>query len=314
MKTETKIRTVQSKHNEVRFTATSPEEMFGHYAAEDINQVWEETFIDEESGQTVPVKRHQLLFEKGTFFDNRNIDSVRFHYEAGAFKEAIMSNQCRLGKEIEHYGLQAYKVKVSVSGKNRIIVCQARSLTMAHEIVQDWCELHMGVALFLIVSISELSTGIILNAVLKKREDAKSEEEAAAAEATEEAPAEEPLPALEEEAAPDPEDEAEEDDVDLGGDDKKKDKSQTYYEVQLEVHYKTKSGTDYNDIKSFLVQAKDADAAREACFGYIDLNRHDEDTVEEIRIVSASPFNCYKVIEREFTATYIDAEAQKSNE
>ena len=66
-------------------------------------------------------------------------------------------------------------------------------------------------------------------------------------------------------------------------------------------------------MKGFLVQADDADAARDACFGYIDLNRSDDDTVEEIRIVSATPFNCFKVIEREFTAAYIDAEKNETN-
>lgn len=49
------------------------------------------------------------------------------------------------------------------------------------------------------------------------------------------------------------------------------------------------------------------------------MTREDNETVEEIRIISASPFSCYKVIEREFTAAYIDAERnaeeqKKSNE
>ena len=76
-----------------------------------------------------------------------------------------------------------------------------------------------------------------------------------------------------------------------------------------------------NAIKGVLtaVEAKDADAARDACFGYIDMTREDNESVEEIRIISASPFSCYKVIEREFTAAYIDAERnaeeqKKSNE
>lgn len=302
MKTENQIKTVQTRHNEVLLLAKTPEDMFGKYAAENIYHVWNEDFKDQDSGEIVSVERKQLLFERGTYFDNRNIDTVRFHFDAGELTEALVSNQCRIGNEIDHWGLQAYKVKVSINGKNNVIVCQARSLTMAHEIVKDWCELHLEKS-FLIVSITELSTGIILNAALKKREEV----------------AEEPLPTLEEEAAPDPND-----DVDLGGEELEaaasKKSSSGYYEVQLEIHYQYNDrDLKHTDIKSFLVEAKDADAARDACFGYIDMTREDNETVEEIRIISASPFSCYKVIEREFTAAYIDAERnaeeqKKSNE
>lgn len=302
MKTENQIKTVQTRHNEVLLLAKTPEDMFGMYAAENIYHVWNEDFKDQDSGEIVSVERKQLLFERGTYFDNRNIDTVRFHFDAGELTEALVSNQCRIGNEIDHWGLQAYKVKVSINGKNNVFVCQARSLTMAHEIVKDWCELHLEKP-FLIVSITELSTGIILNAALKKREEV----------------AEEPLPSLEEEAAPDPND-----DVDLGGEELEaaasKKSSSGYYEVQLEIHYQYNDrDLKHTDIKSFLVEAKDADAARDACFGYIDMTREDNETVEEIRIISASPFSCYKVIEREFTAAYIDAERnaeeqKKSNE
>lgn len=323
MKTENQIKTVQTRHNEVLLLAKTPEDMFGMYAAENIYHVWNEDFKDQDSGEIVSVERKQLLFERGTYFDNRNIDTVRFHFDAGELTEALVSNQCRIGNEIDHWGLQAYKVKVSINGKNNVFVCQARSLTMAHEIVKDWCELHLEKP-FLIVSITELSTGIILNAALKKREEVAENSAEVSTEASEisekaEEVAEEPLPSLEEEAAPDPND-----DVDLGGEELEaaasKKSSSGYYEVQLEIHYQYNDrDLKHTDIKSFLVEAKDADAARDACFGYIDMTREDNESVEEIRIISASPFSCYKVIEREFTAAYIDAERnaaeqKKSNE
>lgn len=309
MNTETRIKEVQTRHNENRFTAMTPEDMFGHYAAENIYHTWNEDFKDQDSGEIVTVERKQLLFEKGTYFDNRNIDKVRFCYDAGEFSSAVVTNQCRLGTESEHWGLQAYKVKVSVDGKNRIIVCQARSLTMAHEIVRDWCELHLD-KVFLIMAVSELSTGIILNAVLKKRGEEASESAEAAAEELTEEPL--PLDVEEDQQAP-----AEEDGNNFAGsedEDKAKKKSSGYYEVLLNIRYReTKTDSVHTDMKGFLVQADDADAARDACFGYIDLNRSDDDTVEEIRIVSATPFNCFKVIEREFTAAYIDAEKNETN-
>ena len=324
MNTETKIKTVQTRHNEEIILATTPEEMFGKYAAENINHVWKEDFVDEDKGEVVTMERKQLIFERGTYFDNRNIDSVRFHFEAGEFSQALVSNQCRIGNEIDHWGLQTYKVKVSINGKNNVIVCQARSLTMAHAIVKDWCELHLDKA-FLIVSIAELSTGTILNAALKKREDAsanESAEDSAEAQNAEAAAEEEQLPTLEEEAASDPNDDG---DI-FGGEELEKEaeaasskkSSSGYYEVQLEIHYQYKDrDLKHSAVKGFLVEAKDADAARDVCFGYIDMTREDNETVEEIRIISASPFSCYKVIEREFTAAYIDAErneTQKSNE
>ena len=325
MNTETKIKTVQTRHSEEIILAKSPEEMFGKYAAENINHVWQEDFVDDTVGEVVQIERKQLLFERGTYFDNRNIDSVRFHFDAGEITEALVSNQCRIGNEIDHWGLQAYKVKVSINGKNNVIVCQARSLTMAHAIVKDWCELHLDKS-FLIVSITELSTGTILNAALKKRDEVAENSAEVSAEASEiseraEEVAEEPLPSLEEET-PDPNDE-----VDLVGEELEKEAAEAaaskksssgYYEVQLEIHYQYKDrDLKHTDIKGFLVEAKDADAARDVCFGYIDMTREDNETVEEIRIISASPFSCYKVIEREFTAAYIDAERneeKKSNE
>lgn len=310
MKTETRIKTVQTRHNETKLLAKTPEEMFGKYAAENINHVWQEDFVDDTVGEVVQIERKQLLFERGTYFDNRNIDSVRFYFDAGELSEALVSDQCRIGNEIEHYGLQAYKVKVSINGKNNVFVCQARSLTMAQEIIKDWCELHLESS-FLIVSVAELSTGIILNAVLKKRDEASAEENTEAGAEV----AEEPLPALDGDSDDNDIEFADEEDVDIEPEKTASKSSSDYYEVQLEIHFRQKDGElKHTDVKGFLVEAKDADAARDACFGYIDMTRSDTDIIEEIRIISASPFNCYKVIEREFTAAYIDAEADKSNQ
>ena len=116
---------------------------------------------------------------------------MRFYFEAGQLKQALVSDQNRMGTVIEHYGLQAYKVKVKVSDKN-------------HGIIRSD---HIG----------------------------------------------------------------------------------------------------------FIVNATDADAAREACFGWIDLHREDDETVDKVTIIDAKPLNCTKVIEREFSMSYVDAEANNSN-
>ena len=92
MKTENQIKTVQTRHNEVLLLAKTPEDMFGMYAAENIYHVWNEDFKDQDSGEIVSVERKQLLFERGTYFDNRNIDTVRFHFDAGELTEALVSN------------------------------------------------------------------------------------------------------------------------------------------------------------------------------------------------------------------------------
>ena len=57
MNTETRIKEVQTRHNENRFTAMTPEDMFGHYAAENIYHTWNEDFKDQDSGEIETVER-----------------------------------------------------------------------------------------------------------------------------------------------------------------------------------------------------------------------------------------------------------------
>ncbi len=72
------------------------------YLAKRVLKTWEESFIDEDTGETVTIERNEILFDRGTLIDQDTLAKIRFSMEADGIKEVEVSNQNRLAFENEN--------------------------------------------------------------------------------------------------------------------------------------------------------------------------------------------------------------------
>lgn len=321
--------TIQTRFQEERFFAKTASEMVGMYAANNVYRKWFEDYLDEDSHEIIQVERHELLFTRGTLFNEMNTDSVEFYIQTGELDGIEVTNQKRLASSFFHSGLTPYKVRVSILGKKYLFIVQALSLQMAQDIVEDYVELNYDNS-FIIVSASEASFGRILNeAKWKLIQKDETEDETVD---------------LELEKMEDPEGiqseglglfGSDEKDLELeltgedadepADDEESEDKTKwkpCYYEICIRTEVETfginsVTGERFSkgvtsDISSFLVQAKNADEAKEMALEDCRLNRKENSEILGAVTLSASMVSCEKVIEREFTDLYIENYSTKS--
>lgn len=325
---------IQTRLNEQRFFATSGAEMLDKYAVDKVVRTWNEDFVDQETGDVVSIERKEILFTRGTKFTAQNIDSVEFYLQSGELSGIEVSDQCRVGRPTERFSLAPYKVKARIGDKNFLYICQALSLAMAQDIVEDYIELHSEKD-FRIISVAEAKYGVILNvaAELKKKDDEPIDLELDAdtqnalsgtensASDTENAASGTEMPEISTE-------DSEDDALHLTGDEEateapaeeSADDTKTpvfgYYEITIAlevVTYKTDEKTGErkeswrtSDVSSFLINAANADEAKDVALAYCQQTRQDNTEIESAVTMSASPLNCTKVIEREFTMQYVE--------
>ena len=283
---------IQTRKTENIILATTTEEMFGKYVAENACRRWAETFVDEATGKETTIERSEVLFSRGTKIDEQNVDSVAFYLESKELEGIKVSDQCRLCAERESAWLKVYAARVVISDKKYKYVCQATNIDMAKAIIADYIELTEKYD-FKFLSIGELDCGTILNR--DKQEFTKLKAGEAIVKEEPLFPKEEPKPAEE-----------------LSGDEEEAKKEIRYYEISLYVTSREvsktagQSDTITSGKQAFLVEADDADEAKEKCIDWLKLAGTENTIIEEATTLSASPFKCKKVIAREFVETYLD--------
>lgn len=131
---------IKTRMSELSFWTSDPEEMQGKYLAENLDTVWNEDYIDQESGAVVTVERHQPLLQKGTLLTPDVMSSLSFHLQAGDVKRVKVTNVCRTGNPIVMPDCTLYGLTVNDSqGKTKCLV-RARNLSMALLVATDYFE------------------------------------------------------------------------------------------------------------------------------------------------------------------------------
>lgn len=74
---------IQTRKTEERYFTNDPKKMLGRYLVNRLCRTWTETFIDEDTGDTVPIERNELLFDKGTLITQDNLAKIRFYMAEG---------------------------------------------------------------------------------------------------------------------------------------------------------------------------------------------------------------------------------------
>jgi len=157
---------VQSRKTEERYFTDDPKKMLGRYLVNKLCRTWTETFIDEDTGDTVPVERREMLFQKGTQITQDNLAKIRFYMAEGSVKEVEVSNQRRVCYEMKNERLYPYMAQVSIGDKKHKVLLYATGVENAITIIKDYVELNFE-GMFDILMVKEFESCIVLLDKLK---------------------------------------------------------------------------------------------------------------------------------------------------
>lgn len=133
---------IQTRKDEVRYTTSDPKRMLNKYLSKRVLRTYKETFVDKETGEPVEIERNEVLFEHGTLINQDILAKIRFYIEEGSITEVEVSNQKRLGFELEHNYFDLYRAKVNVDAKKQTFLLYAQSVNNALDILGDYMELN----------------------------------------------------------------------------------------------------------------------------------------------------------------------------
>lgn len=158
---------VETRKNEIRYVTSDPSKMLNKYLAKRVIKTWEESFIDEGTGETVNIERNEVLFERGTLIDQDILAKIRFSMEADGIKEVEVSNQNRLAFELENNFMHPFISQVEIGDKKHKFLLYAICLYNALDILKDYIELNYKNG-FRIIMVKEFDSCIIITDNLKE--------------------------------------------------------------------------------------------------------------------------------------------------
>lgn len=156
---------------------SDPREMLNMYLAKRVLKTWKESFIDEDTGETVNIERNEVLFDRGVLIDQDVLAKIRFSMEADGIREVEVSNQKRMAFENENNCLYPYIAQAQIRDKKYKFLLYATGLENAIVILKDYIELNYQSG-FTPTMVKEFDSCIILTDNLKERkvDDASIEE------------------------------------------------------------------------------------------------------------------------------------------
>lgn len=159
---------IKTRMSEVRYTTSDPKKMLNKYLVNNLYRTWTEDFLDEDTGQVIPIERNEILFDKGTIVDQDILAKIRFFIQEGSIKEVEVSNQKRLSYEVKNDYLYPYTAQVQVKDKKYKFLFYAKSVENAVLILKDYVELNFNGS-FNIIMVKEFDTCIIIIDTLKTK-------------------------------------------------------------------------------------------------------------------------------------------------
>ncbi len=131
-----------TRHNEFVFPTSDLEEMTGKYLAANVVREWEDTMLDEDTGETITIKRSELVMRKGEFLSPENVSTINFYIQTGDINTVSITNVKRPGECVEVGKDTIWSIVVSGGGasKRRKYILYAQSLDQALTIARDYLE------------------------------------------------------------------------------------------------------------------------------------------------------------------------------
>ena len=159
---------IETRKTEIRYVTSDPKKMLNMYLAKRVLKTWEESFIDEDTGETVTIERNEILFDRGTLIDQDILAKIRFSMGADGIREVEVSNQNRLAFENENNVLYPHIAQAEIGGKKSKFLLYATGLENACLILKDYIELNYLFG-FTLTMVKEFDSCVILTDTLKER-------------------------------------------------------------------------------------------------------------------------------------------------
>ena len=125
--------------DDIKVTETNkPEEMLFRYLAENAVKTWTENFIDQDTGETVPVERHEVIFDRGTYIDESLLPKIMFSIQSEELKTVKVCENKPLVKR-DNMNVRRYIVKLADASHNCIVyTTRAKTPEDAAQMVCDY--------------------------------------------------------------------------------------------------------------------------------------------------------------------------------
>lgn len=283
---------IETRKTEQRYVTSDPKKMLNMYLAKRVLKTWEESFIDEDTGETVNIERNEILFDRGTLIDQDTLAKIRFSMEADGIKEVEVSSQKRLAFENENKFLYPYLAQAQICDKKYKFLLYATGLENVCLILKDYIELNYQSG-FTLTMAKEFDSCIILTDNLKERKV----DDVAAAYLEDEITMEEALEEMDEESE----------------DEESKPDEKKFYQIETKITFDEEVRT-----QTFVVNTFNVDRAMMLINHYLK-NKEDESEKQakekgyefnkrEIHaaIESAKPIPIGRFIPKEFSMAYME--------
>ena len=124
---------------DIKVTETNkPEEMLFRYLAENAVKTWTENFIDQDTGEKVPVERHEVIFDRGTYIDESLLPKIMFSIQSEELKTVKVCENMPLAKR-HNMQVRRYIVKLSDGLHNcNVYTTRAKTPEDAAQMVCDF--------------------------------------------------------------------------------------------------------------------------------------------------------------------------------
>ena len=125
--------------DDIKVTETiKPEEIFHKYLAENAVKTWTENFIDQDTGEKVPVERHEVIFDRGTYIDESLLPKIMFSIQSEELKTVKVCENKPLAKR-HNMQVRRYIVKLSDGLHNcNVYTTRAKTPEDAAQMVCDF--------------------------------------------------------------------------------------------------------------------------------------------------------------------------------
>ena len=125
--------------DDIKVTETNkPEEMLHKYLAESAVKTWTENFVDQDTGETVPVERHEVIFDFGTYIDESLLPKIMFSIQSEELKTVKVCDKKPLAKR-HNMQVRRYIVKLADASHNcNVYTTRAKTPEDAAQMVCDY--------------------------------------------------------------------------------------------------------------------------------------------------------------------------------
>ena len=114
------------------------EEMLHKYLAESAVKTWTENFVDQDTGEKVPVERHEVIFDRGTYIDESMLPKIMFSIQSEELKKVKVCENKPLVKR-HNMQVRRYIVKLSDGLHNcNVYTTRAKTPEDAAQMVCDF--------------------------------------------------------------------------------------------------------------------------------------------------------------------------------